>query len=108
MPTLKLTRAAIEKVKAPDPSGKQVIHWDNELRGFGLLASGKTDAKTYIAQRRLPDGRTRRVTVGAVAEFARPEDARRKAGELIQGLREGKDPREERRRAGRSSRLVAR
>jgi len=34
MPTLKLTRAAIEKVKAPDPSGKQVIHWDNELRGL--------------------------------------------------------------------------
>jgi len=106
MPTLKLTRAAIEKVKAPDPSGKQVIHWDNELRGFGLLASGKTDAKTYIAQRRLPDGRTRRVTVGAVAEFARPEDARRKAGELIQGLREGKDPREERRRAAARERTL--
>jgi len=99
MPTLKLTKNAVEKIKAPDPSGKQVIHWDAELRGFGVLASGSTTTKSYIAQRRLPDGRTRRVTVGAVGEFGKVEDARRKAGGMLLGLRDGIDPKAERRRA---------
>ena len=77
MPTVKLTKGAVEKIPAPDPSGKQVICWDAELRGFGVLASGTTTAKSYIVQRRLPDGRTRRLTVGAVGEFQKVEDARR-------------------------------
>ena len=42
---VKLTKAAVEKRKAPDPSGKQRLIWDTELKGFGLLLSGKTDAK---------------------------------------------------------------
>ena len=28
MPRIKLTETAIEKLKAPDPSAKQVLHWD--------------------------------------------------------------------------------
>ena len=99
MPNLKLTQVAVERIRVPDPSGRQVIYWDAELRGFGVLASGVTTAKTYIAQRRMPDGKTRRLTVGAVGEFDRIEDARRKAGSLLAGLREGKDPKAERRRA---------
>jgi integrase len=99
MPTLKLTLAAIEKTKAPDPTGKQVIHWDSELRGFGLLASGTTNAKSFIVQRRMPDGRTRRMTLGAIGEFEKVEDARRKAGALLAELREGRDPKTERRRS---------
>jgi integrase len=99
MPTVKLTKDKIGKIETPDPSGKQVIVWDTELAGFGLLVSGKTDSKTFIAQRRLPDGRTRRVTVGAVGEFEKVEDARRKAGKLLAELREGKDPKAERRRS---------
>jgi hypothetical protein len=79
MPSVKLTKREIEKIEAPDPSGKQVIHWDAELRGFGVLASGTTTAKTYVVQRRLPDGKTRRVTIGAVGEFEKVEDARRNA-----------------------------
>jgi integrase len=98
MPTTTLTKAAIERIRAPDPSGKQVLYWDPKFRGFGVLASGTTTAKSYIAQRRMPDGRTRRVTVGAVAEFEKVEDARRRAGTLLAGLREGKEPKAERRR----------
>ena len=98
MPTLKLTKTAVNRIPAPDPSGKQVIHWDVELNGFGVLATGNTTTKCYVAQRRLPDGRTRRVTVGAVGEYGKVEDARRKAGDLLTGLREGKDPKAERRR----------
>jgi integrase len=99
MSTVKLTKDKIGKINAPDPSGKQMIHWDTELAGFGLLVSGKTESKTFIAQRRLPDGRTRRVTVGAVGEFEKVEEARSKAGRLLLELREGKDPKAERRRA---------
>ncbi|HYU12156.1 MAG TPA: Arm DNA-binding domain-containing protein, partial [Stellaceae bacterium] len=102
----KLTKAAVDRVKAPDPSGKQVILWDAELKGFGLLISGTTTAKSYIAQRRLPDGRSRRVTVGATGEFASVEDARRKAGALLAGLREGRDPKAERRKAAARDRTL--
>src|SRR3954468_13873351 len=62
MPRLKLTQRTIEKLPAPDPSGRQLLHWDTDLRGFGVLCSGKTNAKTYVVQRDLPNGRTRRVT----------------------------------------------
>jgi integrase len=106
MSTTKLTKAAIERIKAPDPSRKQVIHWDADPKGFGVLASGKTTAKTYIVQRRLPDGRTRRLTVGAVGEFEKPEDARKKAGELLQLLRAGKDPKTERKSAAARDRTL--
>lgn len=106
MATQKLTKAAVERIKAPDPSGKQVIHWDAELRGFGVLASGTTSARSYVAQRRMPDGRTRRITVGAVGEFERVEDARRKAGGLLVGLREGRDPKAERRKAAARDRTL--
>ncbi len=47
MPKLKLTKTAVERLQAPDPSGKQVLHWDTELRGFGVLCSGVTNSKTY-------------------------------------------------------------
>jgi len=102
----KLTKAAVERIEAPDSSGRQTITWDAELRGFGVLASGTTTAKSYIVQRRLPDGKTRRLTVGGVGEFAKVEDARRKAGALLAGLREGKDPKAERKRAAARDRTL--
>src|SRR6266851_2054053 len=94
----KLTKASVDGLAAPDLSGKQTIVWDTELRGFGVLVSGTTSKKTYIAQRRMPDGRTRRVTVGDVAEFQEVRDARLKAGRQLAELREGRDPKTERRR----------
>jgi integrase len=91
VPTCKLTKTAIEKLKAPDPSGRQVLYWDNSLRGFGVLCSGVTSSKTYIAQRALPDGRTRRVTIAGVAEIT-VEKARERAAELLVEMRRGVDP----------------
>ena len=63
MPKLKLTARAIERLPAPDPSKKQKLYWDSELTGFGVLCSGTTATKTYIVQRDLSGGRTRRVTI---------------------------------------------
>jgi hypothetical protein len=28
MPRIKLTQRAIDRIKAPDPSGRQVLYWD--------------------------------------------------------------------------------
>jgi integrase len=91
MPKMKLTGAAIAKLPAPDPSGKQVLYWDEDLTGFGLLASGKSAKKTFIVQRDLPGGRTRRVTIGPVNVVPLPE-ARRRAGEVLADLYKGVDP----------------
>ena len=61
MPKLNLTERAITQMPAPDPSGKQVLYWDTTLRGFAVLVSGKTNQKTFVAQRDLPNGTTRRL-----------------------------------------------
>ena len=91
MPKIKITEKAFAKMKAPDPSGKQVLHWDTELRGFAVLASGTTNARTYVVQRDLPNGPTRRVTVGAVNELAL-DKARERAADMLDDLRRGIDP----------------
>ena len=64
MPTIKFTERAIARIEAPTVNGSQQLFWDAELRGFGVLVSGVSNAKTYIVQRALPNGKTRRVTIG--------------------------------------------
>jgi integrase len=91
MPKLKLTERAILKLAAPDPSGKQTLYWDTALKGFGVLVSGTTNSKTYIVQRALPDGRNRRVTIGAVNTLSL-EKASALAGDMLHDLRHGRDP----------------
>jgi integrase len=91
MTTIKLTEHKIEKLAAPDPSGKQVIHWDSELKGFGVLCSGVSNAKTFIAQRQLPNGLRRRVTVASVAEISL-DAAREEAANILHAMRQGRDP----------------
>ncbi len=93
---MKLTKATIAKLPVPDPSGKQRLHWDDEVKGFGILCSGVTDAKTYIVQRGV-NGRKRRVTLGRVEEYERAgktvSDARADAANLLLDMRAGNDPR---------------
>jgi integrase len=98
---MKLTKRTVERLPAPHPSGNQHLEWDDDLKGFGVLLSGKTQAKTYIVQKRLPDGRTRRVTVGATNIFPSPDDARAAAATILQEFSAGKDPKFERKRAAR-------
>jgi integrase len=63
------------------------------MPGFGVIASSKTNLKTYVAQRDLPNGKTRRVTIGLVGtEIATLDDARAKAADIIYGMRHGIDP----------------
>ena len=96
MPTIKLTKRAIAALPAPDPSGKQVLYWDEELKGLAVLCSGVTSSKTFIIQRAVR-GKSRRVTLGAVAEYKGKsiEDVRRAAGPVLLDLRAGRDPKAE-------------
>jgi integrase len=91
MPRTKLTQKTITGLRAPTPSGKQILYWCSELRGFGVLCSGKTNTRAYIAQRDLPGGRTRRVTIAACNEITLAE-AKDRAREILVDMRRGLDP----------------
>ena len=69
MPRLKLTEKALAKIKAPDPSGAPILHLGHRAEGLCILCSGVSDARTFVAQRDLINGRARRVTIGAVNEI---------------------------------------
>lgn len=97
MPKMKLTKRAIEKLAAPGATGKQVLYWDEDLKGFGVLVSGTTTAKTYIVQRKLPNGLTRRLTIGPTNVFE-IEAARDQAIEKLAELCKGVDPKAEKRK----------
>ena len=94
----KLTVRSISHLRAPDPSGKQRLHWDVELKGFGVLCSGSTDAKTFVVQRDLSGGRTRRVTIGPVNVLGL-DQARERAQVILADFYQGVDPKASRRGA---------
>ncbi len=95
MPKTKLTKQGIKKLPAPHPSGRQRLFWDTELKGFGLLVSGKTETKSYVVQR-MVNGHSRRITLRTVVEAEAKdmslEDIRKEAADLIHDMRQGKDP----------------
>jgi integrase len=105
VPSTKLTEKSIARLRAPDPSGRQVLHWDGELRGFGVLCSGVTSTKTFIVQRALPGGKTRRVTIASVVELSLQE-ARDRAARLLLDMRTGIDPKAHLRERGGTLRQV--
>jgi integrase len=90
MPTMHLTQRALVKLIAPHPDGQQTIYWDDELRGFGVQCSGKTNQRLFIAQRDV-GGRTRRITLGTVSGLTL-DVARRRAEDALDDLRRGIDP----------------
>jgi integrase len=94
MPTIKLTDAAAKRLKAP--AGSRVDYFDATLPGFALRVSGATD--------RAPEGRRtwtlfyryggvqRRLTLEPPYPALGLAEARRKAGDALATLAEGKDP----------------
>jgi integrase len=92
MPRTKLSQHIVDRLPAPTTSGKQEPWWDQDLKGFAVLCSGKTTAKTYICQRDLKGtGKSRRVTISSTAELKFAE-AKDKARKLLLDMRGGKDP----------------
>lgn len=95
MPTAKLTRKAIDAF-AP-PAEAQVIHWDSEIRGFGLriLPSG---LKTFILQYRNTEGIKRRTNLGRYGIMT-VERARELTKIKLGAVAAGEDPADEARQA---------
>jgi integrase len=91
----KLTERAVERLKAPTANGKQALHWDADLKGFGVLCSGVSKTKTYVVQRDIA-GRTRRVTIAQTNVLSLGE-ARRRAEAVLADFYRGVDPKAGRR-----------
>jgi integrase len=89
--TKKLTKSRVESL--PNPVAGQSLHWDDELRGFGVRIT-PSGARSYIVQGRVA-GKSRRVTLGAHGRLT-CEEARRKAKAALVALDEGVDPQVER------------
>jgi integrase len=94
MPTLKLTQAAVERLKPP-VSGRIEV-WDSQLPGFGLRISD-TGRKTWQAFYRV-ERRMVREKLGTFAQIPNVADARELARQSMTKARAGTNPVENRRR----------
>jgi integrase len=85
---MKLTKAAIAKLKIPE--GKtELLVFDDDLAGFGLRLRGG-GSSTWIIQYR-QGKRQRRMAIGKYPAMA-PEPARKSAAELLAKVKLGEDP----------------
>ncbi len=87
---MKLTKRNVDGI---EPISKDVLHWDDELKGFGVKVT-PAGKKIFVLQSRL-NGSLKRFTIGAFgapwsADAARDE-AKRLLGEIVKGV----DPYEE-------------
>jgi integrase len=97
MPKIKLTDAAVERLKAPD--GARVDYFDATLPGFGLRVSGPTERspqgrKSWVLFYR-HRGAQKRLTLDPVYPALGLSDARKRAGDALALLSLGKDPADE-------------
>jgi integrase len=88
MPTLKLTKANINKIVPP--SSGQVDYFDTELSRFGLRVT--KDNMTFMVYKRIRGQSNKTyVPIGRMGEFT-PDQARTKAGEYIRRMQAGENP----------------
>ncbi len=88
----KLIRIGKRAVDAVKPGDADFVCWDRDLTGFGLRVR-KSGRKVYVVQTRV-DGKLRWFTIGQHGPLS-PDEARRKALEILAGARNGIDAREE-------------
>lgn len=88
----KLTKAYIDRIQPPDRDYK--IHWDDTVKGYGVRVM-PTGKRVFIAQGRVR-GRAVIFTIGNYGTYTE-DKARAQAQKVLQGMREGVDPRDARR-----------
>jgi integrase len=84
----KLTEAVVDGLTC-EP-GKQLLCWDTELRGFGVLLSGSSNIRSYVV-RGVVNGRDARLKVCDAGLGLK--EARKLAREMMLGFVKGVDPR---------------
>ena len=90
----KITQSLVER--APTPAqGKSNLYADSEMRGFYLIV---TSSKRSFYVQSLVNGKQVRTKLGDAAVMS-AKDARDLARTTLVGMRQGKNPNEERRKA---------
>jgi len=84
-----LTKRFVDAAR-PDPSGRDVTHWDTSLKGFGLRVQPK-GAKSFILMYRTREGRLRKLTIAKVGKLT-PDEARSEAVIKLGDVERGGDP----------------
>lgn len=91
MPIAKLTRRGLANIK---PGQARTIYYDADLAGFALRVE-PTGRQTYFVEYRPGAGGRnvgkKRYTIGTTLEFS-PEEARKRAGDVLATVRLGGDP----------------
>lgn len=98
----KITKRIVDAVK---PDARDVLVWDDELRGFGLRCR-PSGAKVYVLKYRTAGGRQRWLTLGQHGPLT-PEQARAKALREKAAVDDGDDPAAERQRKRRENTVAA-
>src|SRR6516225_8271655 len=91
----KLTKRTVDAAEVP--ASVETFLWDDHLRGFGLriYPSGR---RSFVVQYRLRGGRggrTRRIVLGEYGKMT-PDEARRRAVQVLAAVDDGRDPAAER------------
>lgn len=103
MRSLKLTKTSVEKLQV---SEKELIFWDEALRGFGVRVK-PNGTKSYVVQyRNRKTGRSKRKTIGQVGPLVSCAAARKEAMRILSTAAQGGDPVEDA-RAARQARTFA-
>src|SRR5262249_40178394 len=84
----KLTAKTVRSIK-PTP-GKRAEHFDDVVRGLALRVTER-GAKSWVLLYR-HRGRPRRLTLGPLSDVLGLADARDKARDALEAIRDGKDP----------------
>lgn len=86
------------------PGGGARVYWDDKVKGYGLRVSDQ-GKRVFIAMGRV-NGKSIQFTIGPYSLLTE-DQARKKAQSILQGMREGIDPREARKRAIEAEREAA-
>ncbi len=86
----KLTKGYVDRIK---PGPKDELHWDTELKGFGLRVSAAGKLSFIVQGRVNGSGKEARLTIGSYGVFT-PDQARDVAREHLRSMRLGVDPRD--------------
>ncbi len=90
MPTVRLNKRVVDGLR---PAEKTIIYYDAELKGFGVRIT-PAGARSWIVEYRPGGGRsspTKRMTIGPLGTLT-PDEARRKARDVLANARLGGDP----------------
>jgi len=89
----KITKRFVDSLR-PDPEGKDLVVWDDGLKGFGIRLK-PSGAGAFMVQYRNTHGQSRRLTIGKLGTLT-PDEARALAREKLAEASKGADPAAER------------